>query len=132
MYQLLTEMKEPNAARLQLDEAVKANPGDPEPYVILGNLALQDLRLVEATMDFEKAKQLLAGYNVAKRKKAKEVLALDAASGIARVAEIREDWPQAESCLREVWQLDPENVFTYQRLARALFRQRSLRKPTKC
>jgi tetratricopeptide (TPR) repeat protein len=124
MYQLLTEMKEPNAARLQLDEAVKANPGDPEPYVILGNLALQDLRLVEATMDFEKAKQLLAGYNVAKRKKAKEVLALDAASGIARVAEIREDWPQAESCLREVWQLDPENVFTYQRLARALFQQR--------
>ena len=65
MYQWLANppVNQPNLARLQLDEAVQSNPSDPEPYMILGEIALQDRRLSEATIDFDKARQLLATYD---------------------------------------------------------------------
>ena len=46
-------------------------------------------------MDFEKAKQLLAAYTNAERKGAMEQQMM---SGIALVAEAREDWKEAEAC----------------------------------
>ena len=63
-----------------------ATPSDPEPYVILGNIALQERRVAEATMDFDKAKQLLATYTNAERKAAMEQ---QTKSGIALLAESR-------------------------------------------
>ena len=116
--------KGPSAAGLQFDKAVRANPGEPAPYVILGKFALRDRRLSEATMDFEKAKQLLAGYTSPQGKEAaKQTMEWDTQSGIARVAESREDWREAEPRLRDLLKVDPENLYTYQRLARALFQQ---------
>lgn len=103
---------------------MRANPGEPAPYVILGKFALRDRRLSEATMDFEKAKQLLAGYTSPQGKEAaKQTMEWDTQSGIARVAESREDWREAEPRLRDLLKVDPENLYTYQRLARALFQQ---------
>jgi tetratricopeptide (TPR) repeat protein len=120
MYEILLRMNQPNLARLQLDEAIKANRGDPEPYVILGAMALQDRRLSEAGIDFEKAQQLLAAYANAQRK---EVLEHQTKSGLAQVAEARGDWKEAESQLRDMLKLTPEDLLAYQRLARALFWQ---------
>ena len=120
MYQILSQLNQPNAARLQLEEAINTNPSDPEPYIILGNIALQERRVAEATMDFEKAKQLLATYTNAKRKGAMEQQIL---SGIAQVAEAREDWKEAESRLRDLLKLAPEDLVAHQRLARSLFWQ---------
>ena len=120
MYQILSQRNQPDAARLQLEEAIKTSPGDPEAYVLRGNIALQERRVAEATTDFEKAKQSLAAYTNAQRKGGMEQQIL---SGIAQVAEVREDWKEAESRLRELLQLAPEDVFVLQRLAHALFWQ---------
>jgi len=122
MYRILAspQVNQPNFARLQLDEAIKADPSDPEPYMILGDLALQDRRTTEAKMDFDKAKQLLAGYANARRKGAMEHHTL---SGIAQAMEIREDWKEVETPIRELLVSTPEDLIAYQRLARALFQQ---------
>ena len=114
MYQWLANppVNQPNLARLQLDEAVQSNPSDPEPYVILGEIAVQDRRLSEATIDFDKARQLLATYDRnAMRKASLEHRTL---SGIAWVAETRENWKQAEQDLRELLKLMPDDVVAYQ------------------
>jgi Flp pilus assembly protein TadD len=121
MYGVLARVNQPNLARLQLDEAVKTNPSDPEPYVILGDIALQDRRLSEAGIDFEKAKQLLATYNTTVIRKA--AMEHDALSGMAGVAEAHENWKEAEQILRELLKLAPEDLVAHQRLARSLFLQ---------
>ena len=71
-------------------------------------------------MDFEKAQHLLARYNVVERKPA---IAQQTVSGLALVAELREDWKEAEGRLRELLKLTPEALVARQRLARALFWQ---------
>ena len=38
------------------------NPSDPEPWVILGSIALNDNRMAESEIDFAKANQLLEKY----------------------------------------------------------------------
>jgi len=118
MYMILRS-REPNFARLQLNEAIQSNPGDPLPYVILGNIALEDLRLPEAVMDYYKARQLLANMTGEQKGDVEH----QALSGIVRVAEVRQNWKEAESVLREMLRLYPEDTIAYQRLARALFRQ---------
>ncbi len=120
MYEMFLQMKEPKAASLQLEEAVKMMPGDPEPYVILGNIAWQDQRVAEAAMDFDKAQQLLAQYTNAHRKK---ILEQQTMSGIAQVAESREDWKVAEARLQDLLKLAPEDLVAHQRLAHSLFWQ---------
>ena len=120
MYQILAQLNQPNVARFELERAIHEAPSDPEPYVILGNIALQDRRVAEATMDFDKAKQLLASYTNAKRKAAMEQQTL---SGIAQVAEAGENWKDAEVRLRDLLKIAPDDLLAHQRLARALFWQ---------
>ncbi|MGA2256424.1 MAG: hypothetical protein ABSG53_17385 [Thermoguttaceae bacterium] len=108
-------------ALLQLDEAVKTNSSDPEPYVILGKIALQDRRLSEAAIDFHKAEQLLATYNTTPKHKA--TIEHETLSGIARVAEAQENWKEAEPALRDLLKVIPEDLVAHQRLARSLFWQ---------
>jgi len=119
MYQILIKSSEPFLAIVQLDEAVRADPGDPEPYVILGNIALQERRLPEAVLDFATARQLTASTTAERR----ATLDHAALSGLARVAEVRGDWKGAEAFLRDLMKLEPEDLIAYQRLARSLFRQ---------
>ncbi len=124
MYQILLQMKEPKAARLQLEEVIGSVPSDPEPYVILGTIALQEQRVAEAALDFDKAKhllkKLLAEYPDAVRRVAVEQQML---SGVAQVAELREDWEEAEKLLRDLLKLTPVDLFAHRRLARVLFWQ---------
>jgi tetratricopeptide (TPR) repeat protein len=120
MYQIFVQIREPNAARLQLEEAIKANPNDPEPYILRGNTALQDRRAAEAATDFEKAKQLLTTYNSAVRKR---VLEQQTLSGLSHVAEVGGDWKEAEAQLQALLYLTPRDLIAHQRLARSLFWQ---------
>ena len=120
MYQILAQLNQPAAAKAQLEEAIQNTPSDPEPYLILGNFALQERRLAEATMDFDKAKQLLATYTNTERKAAMEQQVV---SGISLLAESRQDWKTTESLLRDLLKSAPEDLAAYQRLARALFWQ---------
>ena len=120
MYNILAQLNQANAARNELDVATQTTPSDPEPYVILGNIALQERRISEATLDFDKAKQLLASYTNTDRKGAMEQ---QMKSGVALLAESRQDWKAAEALLRELLKLAPEDLVAHQRLARALFLQ---------
>jgi tetratricopeptide (TPR) repeat protein len=122
MYQILSDpqINQPIAARAQLEEAVRSTPDDLEPNIILGNIALQEGRIAEATMDFEKARQLLAVYRDAERKGAMDKQVM---SGIAQVAEAREDWKEAETRFGELLKLAPKDLLAHQGLAHALFRQ---------
>ena len=71
-------------------------------------------------MDFDKAKQLLTTYTNTERKAAMEQQTL---SGIAQVAEAREDWKEAETRLRDLLKVAPEDLLAHQRLAQSLFWQ---------
>ncbi len=120
MYQVLVQLNQQPAARLELETAAHSNPSDPEPYLILGNIAVQERRIAEATMDFEKAQQLVAKYRNYDRK---AVLQRQTYNGLALVAEAREDWVEAEKQLRELLKLAPEDLPAQQRLAHCLFYQ---------
>ncbi len=119
MYRILAQHKEFDAARFQLEETTNNNPHDPEPYLILGDIALHDGWVAEAAMDFEKAKSLLAAYTNAERKVALERQLM---SGLALVAETR-DLQEAEARLRDLVKLAPDDLPVRQRLAGALFFQ---------
>ena len=91
MYQILKsrEVNQPTAAALQLELAIHETPSDPEPWIILGSLALEQRRIAEATDDFDNAQKLMASYTNPKRKDVLQQLTL---SGIAQVAEVDEKW----------------------------------------
>ena len=103
-----------------LKDALENSPSDPELYLILGNIALQDRRTAEAAMNFEKARQLLATYTNAARKGTLQQAMLNS---LALLAEVRQDWKEAETRLRELLKVVPEYPFAHQRLARCLFWQ---------
>jgi tetratricopeptide (TPR) repeat protein len=128
MFNFLVQMKQENAARFQLELAAQKTPSDPDPFVYLGNIALNERRVFEASQDFEKARSLLAAYPNEKRKKELEIKTM---SGIAQVAEAREDWKTAEDRLRDILVKSPDDLGARQRLARCLFQQSSAVDATK-
>jgi tetratricopeptide (TPR) repeat protein len=124
MYQFLKDAQ-PNAARLQLEEAINVDPSDPEPYILLAEIAIPERRMIEAALALERAKQLLATYKTAEDRKNLQFLMF---SDLAQLAESRENWKEAELNLRELLKLLPENLVrnrltAHQRLARSLFLQ---------
>jgi tetratricopeptide (TPR) repeat protein len=121
MFQFLAQqLNQPAAAKFQLEVGVHVYPNDPDNYVILGSIAMQERRVAEATMDFEKAQQLLTKYTNEKRKPALDQQVL---SGIASVAEANEDWKGAELRLQDLLIKAPKDLSVHQRLAKAMFKQ---------
>jgi hypothetical protein len=79
----------PIAARSSLDKAVIEESADPEPWVFLGEIAIDENRIAEAENDFNQAKKLLADYNNLKRKPRLEKRV---SRGIAEIMKIRKGW----------------------------------------
>lgn len=102
--------------------AVIAAPNDPEPYQILGELAVRNREIVEATLLFDKAMLLVAS--------AKEVtprlktIKLRALAGLAAAAQARQAWDAAQSHLEALLAEDPKNATALQQLGQALFMQK--------
>jgi tetratricopeptide (TPR) repeat protein len=120
LYDVLARNNQPNAARQFLERAIIETPSDPEPWVIFGNLALQDNRLAESEIDFAKANQLLETYKNVDRK---GVIQQQALSGMAAVSERRERWADAQARLEKFLETAPDDYIALQRLARAKFWQ---------
>jgi tetratricopeptide (TPR) repeat protein len=119
--QLFARANQPAALRTALEKAVINSPSDPEAYVIMGDFALQDHRVTEADLLYGKGNELLQTFTKsAERKKALEPRTL---SGLASVAEAREDWPLAEKDLKALLVLNPKDTMVLQRLGRARFQQ---------
>jgi tetratricopeptide (TPR) repeat protein len=115
------QAEQPDAARIVLEQAVAENPGHPEAYLIFGSGAIQQGRLSDAALNFEKAlllarsEQLSAGarrnYQIAGQK------------GLAAVAERRNDWLAAETALTAFLELEPRTGQARRRLGLVLFRR---------
>ncbi len=118
LFKWFADVNQANMARMELERAVMNSPSDPEAFVLLGNIALQERRVTEADMDFGKAKELLASFSVADRKK---VIETQTVSGLASVAEAREQWKIAEKYLDDLMKIAPKDVIALQRQARARF-----------
>ena len=121
MYNWAKQLNQANNARRELELAVRDRPNDPETFLILGDIALNEGRIAEAALDLDKAKQLVEKYSTNTDRK--KVLQQFTTSSIAQLAEIRQDWKTAETLLRDFLQSDPKNLIALQRLARAQFQQ---------
>lgn len=123
MFELFARANQPALARNALERAVLADPDEPQAYVILANIALQEGRVTEAELLFQKTNSLLKGFT--KSMKRKEAIEKQTIGGIAQVAEAREKWELAETHLNALLALDAKDTVALQRLARAMFKQKT-------
>jgi tetratricopeptide (TPR) repeat protein len=85
LYLAFDGANQPAAARSCLEKAAVEYPADPEPWLFLGEIAIDENRLAEAKNDFDHAMQLLANYKNAERK---PHLEQRLSRGIAEVAKV--------------------------------------------
>jgi tetratricopeptide (TPR) repeat protein len=106
-------------ARGELEDCVVKFPKDPEPYLMMGDLAFQDRRVTDADMLFKEATRLAAEYTEnAKRKRDFDIRCN---AGSAAVAEARKQWELAQKHLQAWIDLDPDNASAHQRMGIVLF-----------
>jgi protein O-GlcNAc transferase len=110
-------------ARAALEKAVSEAPNDPEAYVIMGNMAINEGRIFEAAFLYHKAQELIVKFD--RSPKRKELLAPAILSGLAAVLQAREDWAGAQKYLEAWLKLDPKSIEAMERLAGCLFRQKN-------
>jgi len=117
--QLLYNSGQRSQAVGELERAVKADPDDPEPYVLMGDISYGEGRISESVLIFDRAIKLADAHTGnAQRKKQ---LQSRAHAGAAAAFENREDWKAARPHL-EIWaKLDPDKAPPHLRLGRALF-----------
>ena len=101
-------------ARAELEDCVVKFSKDPEPYLMMGDLAFQDRRVTDADMLFKEATRLAAEYTEnAKRKRDFDIRCN---AGSAAVAEARKQWELAQKHLQSWIDLDPDNASAHQRM----------------
>jgi tetratricopeptide (TPR) repeat protein len=106
--------------RRMLEQAAVELPDHPDIYLTFGAVAMGDNRLSDARLNFEKAGELIGSGKwpeEAARNFRREV-----ATGLATVAEAREDWEGARRSLTNLLEIEPKSGPVRQRLGRALFR----------
>ncbi|MEI6255447.1 MAG: tetratricopeptide repeat protein [Planctomycetota bacterium] len=106
-------------ARTELEDTAVKFPGDPEPYLMLGDLAFQDRRITDADVLFGKATLLTATFT--ENPKRKRDFEIRCSAGNAAVAEARKQWEKAQKYLTGWLELDPDNASGHQRLGIVLF-----------
>jgi len=126
MANLYAQVNRPVDARMSLERAVLEEPADPEAYVILATVAIQDRRVTEADLLLTYAKSLLDQFEKSPVRKKALLTATD--SGLAAVAEARGDFATAKKYLENWLSLDKNSAVAHQRLAGALFQQKDYAK----
>ena len=106
-------------ARAELEDTAVKFPADPEPYLMLGDLAFQERRITDAAVLFDKATVLTAAY--ADNAKRKRDFDIRCHAGSAAVAESRKQWETAQKHLEDWLKLDPDNASAHQRMGIVLF-----------
>ena len=107
-------------ARAALEETAVKFSGDPEPYLMLADLAFQDRRVTDSSVLFDRATQLTAAF--AENPKRKRDFEIRCHAGTAAVAEARGQWETAQKHLTAWLALDPDNAGAHFRLGNVLFR----------
>jgi tetratricopeptide (TPR) repeat protein len=106
-------------ARGELETTVVKFPNDPEPFLMLGDLAFQERRITDSAVLFEKATALAASF--AENPKRKRDFDIRCNAGNAAVAEARKQWDKAREHLSKWLELDPDNASAHQRMGIVLF-----------
>lgn len=106
-------------ARAELEDTAVKFSADPEPYLMLGDLAFQERRVTEADVLFAKATALTAAFN--ENPKRKRDFDIRCNAGAAAVAEARKQWEAAQKHLTAWLALDPDNASAHQRMGIVLF-----------
>jgi tetratricopeptide (TPR) repeat protein len=106
-------------AREELENAAVKFPADPESYLKLGDLAFGEGRITDASVLFEKATGLTAGFN--ENPKRKRDFDIRCEAGTAAVAERRRQWDVAQKHLAKWIELDPDNAGSRLRMGNVLF-----------
>lgn len=119
MAKLFAMARQDANARLMLERAVVQEPGDPEAYMLFGELGIQLRHIAEAQLFFEKAASKIRAYE--QNNDRKEKLAFRLLLGYASVAERRGKWPEAIKYLKRWSKSEPEEAGGYLRLGRAYF-----------
>lgn len=107
------------AARAELEETAVKFSADPEPYLMLGDLAFQERRITDAAVLFDRATQLTSVFE--ENPKRKRDFEIRCNAGAAAVAEARRQWDTAQQHLRAWLTLDPDNAGAHFRLGSVLF-----------
>jgi Tfp pilus assembly protein PilF len=105
--------------RGQLEKCVRLHPDDPEAYIIIATQALREGRLTEAAGTFAQGKAVAAKFTENKKRQKEFLTASE--SGMAAVAEARQNWDEARAHLEAWLAVDPKSAVAHSRLARALF-----------
>ena len=90
--------------------------------MLMGDLALNEHRIIEAQLLYEKASDLLAEFNSAKRK---AILQTRINRGMAETALSRKDWVGAQKYLEAWFSFDPKSTTAIELLANCLFEQKN-------
>ncbi|MGB8852802.1 MAG: tetratricopeptide repeat protein [Pirellulales bacterium] len=106
-------------ARAELEDTAVKFSADPEPYLMLGDLAFQERRVTEADVLFAKATALTAAFD--ENPKRKRDFDIRCNAGAAAVAEARKQWEAAQKHLTAWLALDPDNASAHQRMGIVLF-----------
>lgn len=101
-------------ARGELEQTVIDYPTDPEPYLMLGDLAFQERRVTDADTLFSRGVSLTAEF--ASNPKRKRDFEIRGYAGLAAVAEARKQWAVAEQQLQGWLGLDPDSASAHQRM----------------
>ncbi len=121
MSQLLYAANQAGLARAELERVVNEEPTDPEPYLLFAEIAFQQRRFSDSSLSFNKAARLtndFTGNDFRKRNMVKR-----AYSGLAGIAESKQDWASAVKYLQPLLKASSGDVNTANRMARAVFKQ---------
>lgn len=121
MAQLFAQANIPGGVRNALERAAVDAPNDPEPYLLMANIAMGERRQTEARLLFEKAAGLIGNVSNAKRK---ATLHPQILQGLASMCEARGDWAGAQLQLETWLKLDPKSTAALQQMGQCLFQQK--------
>ena len=107
------------SGQVSLEQTVMNNPGDPEPYLLLGDQAISVGRTIDAEALYEKSMRLIEGFEGNAKRKRNFII--KARNGHSVVAERRKQWETAVEDLRALIEVDPDNAAAHYRLGRSLF-----------
>lgn len=123
MTRMLIAAKQPQLARAELEQCVRTNEADPEPYLYFAEAAISEGRVTDAAAVIGVCFPKLQAYKenlYRKNNLVKRYFSINAA-----VAEARKQWDDAKKSLEEWIKLDPKAAAAHQRLARVLFQSNS-------
>ena len=112
-------VKKNAAGRAALDQAVREQPNNPDAFLVLGELALNEGRVTDATLLYDKAVLLTIAYGENKDKKTNYQIRCYA--GKDAIARQWKDWNTSKSLLTRWLTIDPKNSTALFRLGQTLF-----------